>query len=197
MNMYDYVTVIGFTGHRGAGKSEAAKYLETTWNFKRYSFADHLKKICHVAYERPIEEFYNPALKDVRISGHVLTYREAMLNVANALWQPDPYFFVRQMEKVIHNQYVIGGRVHIVIDDVRMIREVSLLKDFQRHAIIRIERDASPYSDKNTPSCHYTEKDWKSFDVDATIYNNGSVKKLHEQIRDVLRTMEIENANHE
>jgi len=47
--------IVGLCGDIGSGKSAAASYLTKAYNFKEYSFAEKLKRLCKDIYQLPHE----------------------------------------------------------------------------------------------------------------------------------------------
>ena len=70
--------IIGIVGKMQSGKSECSKFLCRVHNFKKISFADKLKDVVSDLWDIPIEDLYDPILKEEFDSRWGKTRREIM-----------------------------------------------------------------------------------------------------------------------
>ncbi len=79
------MTIVGFAGFQGTGKSTMASFCEAAFGFKQLSFADPLKRIVQDLYGFSDQQMYGPSqyrnepdLRYLRDDGTYLTPREAL-----------------------------------------------------------------------------------------------------------------------
>jgi hypothetical protein len=162
------VTLIGFTGLAGSGKSTAANYLVRKHGFVRVRFADTLKEMMRVfglgqaEIEGGLKERPCPLLMGK-------TPRWAMQSLGTE-WGRDcihPDIWVSAWERKACDVLDHGGRV--VVDDVRFDNEVAKLAGM-RGALVRVVRPGS------VVGSHISENG--DFSVDHEIQNAGNIADL-------------------
>lgn len=133
------VSLIGITGHAGAGKDTVAEFLLATYaNHYRYAFADPLKEAAAVAFGIPLQWFNSTSLKEVPHPNWNISPRKIAQFFGTELFRERIYqllpsiesdFWVQRMIIRLNNQYVpedegtLGAGDTVVIPDVRFQNE--------------------------------------------------------------------------
>ncbi|MFM8279753.1 MAG: hypothetical protein ACKN9R_05355 [Candidatus Limnocylindrus sp.] len=130
---------IALIGPQKAGKSTLAMYLMMHRNYERLGIADEIKRLvtsAHPAFDKhdtyPIRTFNG----EEAISG-----RELLQQLGAAMREVDRDFLLRCLEHKYRNAQKLGSR--IVIDDVRLDREVAFLRHLDP-SIVVVRVTASP-----------------------------------------------------
>lgn len=174
------MNIIGFTGYKGSGKSEAARALYS--ESLQVNFADSLKEMfdkiaTHYSLYGPTE-VRNKAF----ITGTTVTVRRALQTVGVAMRDLDEDFWVKLWKdriKRIKETYTLNPKVYKywTVGDVRFPNEVKAINELGG-CIIRIVRPSITNHDN-----HSSETSIESLNVDHIIVNDGSIDHLHKQIR--------------
>jgi len=174
--------IIGFTGSKGSGKSTAAEALFD--NAIQVNFADPLKDM----FEKiiPYRVLYgNSQERDTHyVQDTKATARKALQNVGIAMRELDPDFWVKLWAKkveAIKRQYPLNPKVYKfwTIGDVRFENEAKYIRDLGG-CIIHIHRPNSSENDN-----HVSELALPDIYVDVTVENNGSIKQLHQKVKEI------------
>lgn len=172
------MTVVVGLGHRSrAGKDEAAKVLVERFGFRRYSFADLLKRSVNLVMgwderhsDGPLKEQVDPfwgfaprfAYQQIGTEG----YRRLL---GETIWA-----------KATHRLFEKEGHTHIVLPDVRFYKgEVEAIRAMGGELWL-VERPSLPPLDENA---HASERDLANFTGwDVTLVNDKTLKEFHEQV---------------
>ncbi len=164
---------IAFTGWAGAGKTEAAKYIELKYGYKRISFADGIKDIAF------------------NIFGAKEKSRKLLQSIGEKLREIDPDVWVKH---TINRVNVLQESV--VIDDLRRRNEFNALikNNFYIFRVkadekTRVKRliDRDGYCDV---SLLYNASENGCADIDLMeINNNGDIESLYKQIDGIMETL--------
>jgi adenylate kinase family enzyme len=97
---------LAITGVMGSGKTTVANYLIEKYNFKKFSFADDVKKYAY--------EIFNMKHKD----------RKLLQEFASKLREIDNYIWIKKLDEKLKN----NNHINIIIDDLRFPEEYEYLK---------------------------------------------------------------------
>lgn len=191
--------IIGLIGNKRVGKDTVADFLCSTYNFKKYAFADGVKETCKVLFDFTDEQMNNDIKEDIDIRWNI-SPRKAMQFIGTEMMQykiqeliPDIHklFWVNRLRnKIIMERNNIDIKdIHdnIVITDFRFLHEIN---EFKKYNImfIHILRDRT-YEGRDS---HISENELTSIDIlcldlknHHIIYNDGTLDDLYNKI-DVL-----------
>ena len=160
---------LALTGKSGAGKDYLVSYLINTYNFKRASFSDQLKRIASYIFDW-LEEDYPPELKEKPLNIETplgekvqLSPREIWLKM-NFLREIEDGIFVRKLTEEINNLEKSGIN-NIVISDIRTLPEYEWCKE-NGFTVIRIDVDKTIHKE------HEFDKQIYSFTPDFIFKND-------------------------
>lgn len=183
--------IIGLVGYIGSGKGTVRDILVRQHGYHGFAFADALKDAVSTIFVWPrglLEGDSNASRAfrervDVWWShklGYEVTPRLILqkfgteacrAGIADNIW-------IAALEKRIH------GYEDVVISDVRFPNEI----DFVRSAggvLVRVKRGQDP-SPEELSKMHVSETAWNDTVPDLTIYNEGNLDDLKENVRNVL-----------
>jgi hypothetical protein len=180
--------IIGLTGYKGSGKSEAAKYLEENYKFKRVNFKDELVDTMKRGMSGTIAEICK-MLDKTDYDGRVWTeerlfkekppvFRALMQDVGTGLFrnEVDSDHWAHQWVAKVNEL-----RGNIVTDDVRFFNELSALTE-KNGILIRIVRE-----DITEGGEHQSEKEQEKFIEDFTVVAvKGDIEGMHRQIDKII-----------
>lgn len=173
--------IIGFTGYKGSGKSEAAKALHA--NAIQVNFADALKEMFKDL--TTFNALYGPS--EVRnstcIRGTQVTVRSALQTVGVAMRDLDPDFWVKLWKMRIADiasKYPLNPIIYKywTVTDVRFPNEAEAIRDMGG-CIIRLSRGINHYDN------HISELPLPEHLIDITIANSNTIKHLHNEVRKI------------
>ncbi len=190
--------IIGVVGYIGSGKGTVGDILVRDHGYRRFAFADALKDAVATIFlwPRGLLEGDSNASRTFRETvdpwwSHKLGYEvtprlilqkmgtEACRHgIADNIW-------ITALEKRIH------GYEDVVITDVRFPNEI----DFIRSAggvLIRVSRGADPTTEELS-KMHVSETAWNDVFPDVTIYNNGTMDDLKNEVSGVLTGLKQSN----
>ena len=167
---------LAISGHKGVGKTTAAKYLASKHGFRIESFAGKLKSLSSKFY--PFNDLHlNGNLKEEKFEGHDWTPRDFMIKLGAFMryWEPDYW---------INSINISKGSV--VIDDLRYLNEVEYLKSkgFKTIRINRFDKHNPYKSDLNDPS--ETQLDNYEFDYVIHDISNITLNDLYASLEHIL-----------
>jgi hypothetical protein len=177
--------IIGLTGKKGCGKSTVADYLQSSWLYGQYAFADPLKsglfEMFGVSYnslygtetqKNEVDPFWNVSGRQLaQVVGTELfrDYLPTLLPSLHNIW-------IRRMEKTL----LTSPFSYIVISDVRFGDEAAFIRA-QGGLIIQITRNYPP------PDLHSSEN--QTIAADYTIDNDTTIKELHRKVDSLMREL--------
>ncbi len=189
--------LIGLSGAARSGKDTVGRYLIEKYNFKRYAFADPLKKAASEMFGIPLEDFHNDNKKEVMNEFWEFSPRQiAQLlgtECGRKIFRDDIWIKRAEMAWVEHQQTIaeiapetfghIDGLAGMVVTDVRFENEAQWIKDmggFNIH-IIR------PGKDGNVGlSNHASEAGYPDDLKDHIILNDGTLDDLYQKIDEIV-----------
>lgn len=198
-------TLIGLTGHKGAGKSEVAKYLQEEHGFIRLSFATPLKvamKILdpiigvdedHVPGTKDDYVAYPVHLSDLQgcseqyIKSNYPEYRRLLQVLGTEVIRGvDDDYFVSAMLSSVINHEVVDPDVKIVVDDVRFPNEAAVIENalapYGAGQLWYVSRTGLPVAH----DAHSSEAHAGKLGEVVTVYNDGALEDLHRDVEKAL-----------
>ena len=119
--------IVGIHGKKNAGKDTFAGFLKKhRHDLHLTALADHVKRICSVAFHVPINHFYDYGLKEVELREWGLSPRQMMTRMSDAV--KDEFgedFFVRVLKNHIAS---LAAGIPVVVTDVRYEYEVAFIR---------------------------------------------------------------------
>lgn len=198
------VSLIGITGHAGAGKDTVAEFLLATYaNHYRYAFADPLKEAAAVAFGIPLQWFNSTSLKEVPHPNWNISPRKIAQFFGTELFReriegliPEigNDFWVQRMIIRLNNQYVpedegtLGIGDTVVIPDVRFQNEYDWIIS-QNGIIIHLTR---PGADGNIGILgHASESSLNLHNKERTYecVNDSSIQELHRKTANIIASL--------
>jgi dephospho-CoA kinase len=182
---------IAICGRARSGKDTVANYLEETYAFTKFAFADDMKQLLHKLFphisDRPkprrAYQVFGEGLRNLDLPGAGHVWIDACMRKVNAhIWW--------------HSEVDNRG-ANVVITDLRMQLELDYLRangytvirvtapDEDRIARAKIAGDEFNEADLE----HETESHIDGFAVDAEIVNDGTVDELKAQIDLILEAI--------
>ena len=183
-------TFVGFCGYSLAGKSEAAKYLERAYGYKRMSFGAHateetlnmLKEYAvRVLKKKPDsdsikqllaryrQEMNDPEMKE--------KWRKTIVEVGFIQRMMDPLYFCRKInDEMIEDIHDNPPITKFTIDNIRFQEEADFFYKTHTSFIIRINNNRLDLSD---PKYEESTENPDGIKHDYVINNDSSLGKLY------------------
>lgn len=174
---------VGLAGKKGSGKSTFALGMESHRKFASYAFADPLKeglaKIlgCSRAF---LEQRHT---REVPYKNYGKSPRQ-MMQTLGTEWARDhvhpDFWILRAKQFVEENQY--PSLFGVIFTDVRFPNEADFIRDELSGIIVHIRRKSADAEEDLHPSesCSFLKEE------DCVVHNEGNVKDLYEQARNLL-----------
>jgi hypothetical protein len=161
--------IIAFTGPISCGKSTAARYLTTNYNFIRHYFAKPLKEMLKLL--GLTEEHVNGSLKEKpcwMLGGASPRYAMQTLGTewGRNLIHGDLWAMAWRNTR--------PGNRDIVVDDLRFPNELEILRSLGG-IIVKVVRPGLAYSEKHESEAH-------DLPYDFIITNDGTIEDLYRKI---------------
>jgi hypothetical protein len=170
------MSIILLSGFAFSGKDFVGNILCTRYGYKRFAFADSLKKIVSQKYNCSLGQLHTQEGK-MKICDHdslKRTYRQILIDEALYLRNIDPLIFAKYCCQDIKNSY---SQNKIVITDWRYPNELELMKQtFSEYKIttvhvMRKEQHVTPVNDISEHQLLDYKKDFILINnMDDTIY---------------------------
>lgn len=197
-------TVVGIVGSAGVGKSTVAQLLESRYGFVTFNFADEIKLTLHRWFGTPLDVLFGPSE-----SRDTITRQRLQKLGTDFAREEDADVWVRQFTRRLHD-YVTTGidplglapaittQMHpprIAIGDVRFPNEAGIISCLPGGHVIRITKENPKTSNSMTSEQHSHASETAQAlippeHIEHTLYNNGSVAQLAEQLFAILSQME-------
>jgi dephospho-CoA kinase len=168
-------------GKTGSGKDVVGEYLETTYGFKRYSFADKIKEIASEMFPESFQDACKP--------------RRLLQELGSTLRTLDPKVWERFVFRKIDAQ----KPSHAVITDCRLARELNSAAMYNFIPVwigcrddVRIRRvikrdNTIPTKDELQ---HETEQELQPEMFTIKIDNSGNILDTYQQIDELIFSLE-------
>lgn len=185
------MNIILLRGFSQSGKDYVGEILCSQYGFKRFAFADSLKKIVSQEFGCPIEQLHSQSgkLQVCQSDSAARTFRQILIDEALRLRNINPGVFV----EYCCNDIIKSNSQNIVITDWRYPNEISIItKNFPNAVItpihiIRAGQDKSPVDDISEYQLQNRCTDYQIINnMDNTIYNEieiliGFINLVHKQ----------------
>lgn len=171
--------ILLLTGYSGAGKDTVGDYLTSNYNFKRYAFADVLKKRFSLKYNLPTYLLASQSGKKeiVNINNTNKSIREHLIDYAQYKRSKDPDIWAN----LLLYQIQFNNPKLVCITDWRQLNELTVLKNnlpnYKIYTIKIINNNTTP---------NFTDDFLDSYKTDFIIHNNGTIQKLHKDIEKII-----------
>lgn len=177
------MSLILLRGFSHSGKDFVGSILCNDYGYKRYAFADSLKKLVAKEFECEVEHLHSQegksqiCLKDKEKR----TFRQILIDEALRLRDIDPGIFAKECCKEIYNLNPEETPKNIVITDWRYPNEIEIIKNmFPTHNVIpvlvkRVGQDKSPINDISEYHLINRESDY--------IINNLMNETIYDEIK--------------
>lgn len=180
------MNIILLRGFSHSGKDFVGETLCKQYGFKRFAFADSLKKIVALEFGCPIEQLHSQSgkLQVCHSDSTARTFRQILIDEALRLRNINPGVFVEHC----CNDITESQSQNIVITDWRYPNEIQIITDLFPNAfiipvhIIRQGQDNSPVNDISEYQLQDRNSDYQIINnMDITI--NDEIKLLIEYIQ--------------
>jgi hypothetical protein len=180
--------IIGISGKKGTGKSTIAKFIEDTYNFEEFAFANTLKGACMLIFNLSTQQLYGTLADKETIDeywgvsprtimqelGTAIRNIEATHPTLNQVW-------IRSL----HRNIEAMKSKKVVISDIRYQDEADSIKAYEAKGwtvvIVEVVRPAT-YSHVDTH-----ESEVQEVKCDYTIQNNGTRMDLFNSVKQIMR----------
>lgn len=190
--------LIGILGKKKSGKDTTGNYLIENYKFKRYAFADPIKKITEILFDFSEEQLNGDKRKDAVDFRWYITPREAFQKIGTEFGQDIIYSLFPKLKQRLGNEiiwvklfkqwYEKNNKSDIVITDVRFPHEIEAIK-FLGGIIVKIERDNVPL-DKHISEQYIDNISEK--DIYSKLDNNYKKEDLYSQIDTLINLLNLD-----
>ena len=190
--------LIGILGKKKSGKDTTGNYLIENYKFKRYAFADPIKKITEILFDFSEEQLNGDKRKDAVDFRWYITPREAFQKIGTEFGQDIIYSLFPRLKKRLGNEiiwvklfkqwYEKNNKSNIVITDVRFPHEIEAIKSLGG-IIVKIERDNVPL-DKHISEQYIDNISEK--DIYSKLDNNYKKEDLYSQIDTLINLLNLD-----
>lgn len=205
INIQEQKKIVSLSGKARAGKDTIGEMLH---GFKRYAFADTLKKYCAEAFDLPLELFHNNDLKDKPFSTPIKLDVSILNKISDVMGfdTHDHYYRVGcgiMLVSPRHLLQFVGTDLirKCVDDDFWINKTVQNLKDEKGNAFISDSRFSNERKalktlgaklvlvkrDNSVSGGHVSENDLgNDSEYDMVIDNNGSLEDLKKKVKTLI-----------
>ncbi len=192
--------IIGLCGVQGAGKDTVGEILISNHNFIKLSFASALKDTLAVLFSWP-RELLEGATEESRIWRETtntfwaektgmadFTPRKALQFFGTNLLRDNfcKDIWLNIVENKINELVKTNQDINIVITDCRFLNELNFIKkSFPKALVIKINRKTEN-NQSNWSANHASETEWKDFNFDLELENNGSIEDLKNSVKNII-----------
>ena len=180
--------LIGIIGKKQAGKDSVGNILTKYWGFKRYAFADPLKKGCQQFFDLSNEQVWGND-KEVIDERWGVSPRQLLQIMGSEISQFEIGKLLPEFEKKIgrslwvklfENYYINNKSKDIYVSDCRFKHEAEIIQSLGGQ-IWRVTRPNTSYSDS-----HISENELNNFKVDQIINNNSTLSALEDIVYNIM-----------
>jgi hypothetical protein len=187
--------IVLLRGFAYSGKDYVGQILCNQYNYKRFAFADSLKKIVSNTFNCPLDILHSQEgkLQICETDTHKRTYRQILIDEALRLRNENINVFVEYCCKEIINSNHDEIPKNIVITDWRYQNEIKILNSsFPTYKIIPVHvirsgQTESPVQDKSEYQLLNRQGDY--------ILHNNMNSSIYEEIEKLLKTLN-DNTHH-
>ncbi len=185
------MVLIGLLGKKGSGKDTVADHLVHSNGYTKMAFAEPLKDACKTLFNFSEEQLYGD-LKEVIDDNWGVSPRTVLQFVGTDLIrkqmgsimpQIGEKFWVHGLKVRYMNGLSKDPNFKCIVSDVRFQDEADMVMELGG-IVVKLERDAVAADE------HISEKGIDTVRHNVLIKNNGTIKKLHDQIDQLLPTFE-------
>jgi hypothetical protein len=191
------VQIIALCGYMRSGKDTVALYMEDSFGYVQYAFANPLKEVCKIVFGFTDAQVFGSA-KDIVDPRFNVTPRVFLQNVGTELFRdilpkyiptaggPDVWVvaFVRWLRNRVLSDKKKHGPKHVtkvVISDMRFLNEGGAIRDGLNGTLIRVKRDSVEPKDIST--IHKSEQEIALIPVHKTFENNSTFDDLFQLVK--------------
>ena len=169
--------IIGILGKKGSGKDTMAEYLIQQYQFKQFTYAEPLKKICQELFSLTDDQVNCPHLKELVDERWGKSPRTILQQVGTDLFRKhyDENIWVNILKEKIKLE---PKTQNIVVSDIRHQNELDNVTQFENCLIFRIERPNLENTDT-----HSTENNIFQYKDIITIKNDSTIENFHKEIQ--------------
>jgi hypothetical protein len=183
--------ILGIAGCKHNGKDTVADYLILKYGYKKYSFADPIKRGCMELFGFSEEQMWG-SKKEVIDENWNVTPRKILQILGTELLQLDIHNYLNEGELPFGRKIWVQrfktwydsqdkDDLLLVIPDIRFAHEVEAIKEMGG-TIIRVVRPDIDNSDM-----HDSEKNILNLDVDSEIINDGGLNDLFYKVDEFIK----------
>ena len=204
--------LIGVLGKKKSGKDTCGNYLIENYKFKRYTFADPIKKITEVLFDFNEDQLNGNECKDSLDFRWYITPRDAFQKIGTEFGQNMIYKLFPKLKQKLGDEiiwirlfkkwYEKNKTSDIVITDVRFPYEIEAIKSLGG-IIVKIERDNLPfddhiserYIDDHISKRYIDDIDNNYLNIDNNYFNfdnNYKKEDLYSQIDTLINLLNLE-----
>lgn len=187
--------LIGLSGAARSGKDTVGEFLETQFDFKRYAFADPLKRAAHEMFGIPLIEFYEGD-REIVNEFWGFSPREILQLIGTEcgrqVFRNDIWVKRAEMEWNNHQQYVnnvlpetfgtVEGFRGMVITDVRFENEAKFIREMGG-TVLHVERPG--FVGEVGVANHASEAGYSDDLKDHIVVNDGTLEQLYTKVENI------------
>ena len=180
--------IIGINGKKGAGKSTIAKFIEDTYDYEEFAFANTLKGACMLIFNLSTPQLYGSQAEKEEIDDYWgVSPRTIMQELGTAIQNIEAAH--PTLNKVwirsLHRNIEAMKSKKVVVSDVRYQDEADSIKEYEAKGwtaiIIKVVR---PTTDSHGDT---HESEVQEVKCDYTIENNGTRLDLFNDVKHIMR----------
>lgn len=174
----DKLRVILVCGYINSGKDTFSDYIAQSYFFKKYAFADSLKRLASNTFNIPIENYYNRELKEKVYKDTGYSPRDTCLILGKEKREIDKDYWVNYTINEILSEHKKTGQKKFVISDCRFPNEVYKVKDNFLTRVYWIDRFKSSSITDISEQSISKDSDF----IDEIVSNKGTLEEFHSEI---------------
>ncbi len=180
--------LIGLSGAKGSGKTEAASYLVDSFNFSRVGFADLLKAAAGLIYGLTDEQLYGSQdIKESLVQPYDLSVRYILQKFgAEVCREIHPDTWTIGWERTA--QRLLEAGCFVVVDDVRFPNEVTAIHQYGG-VIWWVSRSSVEVAVRAED--HHVSENFDVLVVDGILDNSGDIFALRSAL--VVKYQELQS----